>query len=97
MEFSSILISLFLSDLSVFLELVLLGLSFLYIAYELIWDSSSNLEVINSAYPLFTNRYWISSVRTSPVVRGRSTSGISYRGRSLKKQIQNKKRVRSSL
>jgi len=95
MELSSILNSLFIADLSVFLELALLGLSFLYIAYELVWDSSCNLEVINSGAPLFNGKFSISGLRTSPVVRGKSVSGISYRGRSLKKQMNGKKRVKA--
>ena len=103
MELSSIFNSLILADLSVFLELALLSLSFLYITYELVWDSSSNLQVINSGPSLLSrsinsrfgnSRFAFSGIRTSPVVRGRSVSGISYRGRSLKKQVNAKKKTR---
>ena len=98
MELSSIFNSLILADLSVFLELALLSLSFLYITYELVWDSSSNLEVINSGHNIMSRsmvgRFSFSGIRTSPVVRGRSVSGISYRGRSLKTQMNAKKKSR---
>lgn len=94
METNSIISSLFLADISVILDLALLSLSFLYLSCVFVWDSSSNLEVINSGSALFSRRFSVSGLRTSPVVRGRSVSGISYRGRSLKKQDGVRKAVR---
>lgn len=95
MELSSLFNSLFLADLSAFLELALLSLCFLYLSYVFVVDSNIDLEVGGGEHSLFSRpikrRFSIPVSRTSPVVRGSSLSGISYRGRSLKRQLSSTK------
>ncbi len=97
--------SLFLSDFSVYLEVALLSLSFIYIVYELVWDSGSSLvgqggrEFLGPALPIRSANSGVNmsrangwrSSRASALVRDITVGGHSYRGRSLNKQINNRK------